>query len=63
VIACQRIGEIACWYKGKGDVSDCGAYRGVKLLEPCMEVVERVFERRFMPGKGTINGLFMVRKV
>jgi hypothetical protein len=29
-------------YKGKGDVRDCGAYRGVKLLEHAMKVVERV---------------------
>jgi hypothetical protein len=28
-------------YKGKGDVRDCGAYRGVKLLEHAMKVVER----------------------
>ena len=53
---------------------ECGAYRGVKLLEHCMKIVERVFERRlrevvevndmqcgFMPGKGTIDALFMVR--
>ncbi len=33
-------------YKGKGDVRDCGAYRGVKLLEHGMKVVERVLERR-----------------
>jgi hypothetical protein len=60
-------------YKGKGDARECGAYRGVKLLEHCMKIVERVFERRlrevvevndmqcgFMPGKGTIDALFMV---
>jgi hypothetical protein len=33
-------------YKGKGDVWDCGAYRGVKLLEHAMKVVERVFLMR-----------------
>ena len=61
-------------YKGKGDMRDCGAYRGVKLLEHGMKVVERVFERRlrnvvtinemqcgFMPGKGTVDALFMTR--
>jgi hypothetical protein len=62
--------ERACWllYKGKGDERDCGAHRGVKLLEHGMKIVERVFERRlreiekvndmqcgFMPGKGTID--------
>jgi hypothetical protein len=61
-------------YKGKGDARDCGAYRGVKLLEHGMKIMERLFERRlravvevndmqcgFMPGKGTIDALFMVR--
>ena len=61
-------------YKGKGDVRDCGAYRGVKLLEHGMKVVERVFERKlrnmvtvnemqcgFMPGKGTVDALFTAR--
>ena len=53
--------------KGKGDVMDCGAYRGVKLLEHAMKIVERVLENRirelvmidemqfgFMPGKGRL---------
>ena len=61
-------------YKGKGDVRDCGAYRGVKLLEHGMKVVERVLERRlrnvvtvnemqcgFMPGRGTVDALFMAK--
>ena len=29
-------------YKGKGDALACGLYRGIKLLEPAMEVLERV---------------------
>ena len=33
-------------FKGKGDVMDCGAYRGVKLLEHAMKIVERVLEKR-----------------
>ena len=52
-------------FKGKGDVMDCGAYRGVKLLEHAMKIVERVLKNRrglvkkddmqfsTMPGKGT----------
>ena len=59
-------------FKGKGDVMDCGAYRGVKLLEHAMKIVERVLEKRirelvkvddmqfgFMPGKGTTDALFI----
>ena len=47
---------------------ECGSYRGVKLLEHGMKVIERVIERRlrstieinemqcgFMPGKGTVD--------
>jgi len=33
-------------YKGKGDPMECGSYRGTKLLEHDMEVVERIFEDR-----------------
>ena len=50
-------------YKGK-DVMDCGAYRGVKLLEHAMKIVDRVLENRIR-GLVTINGMqfgFMSRK-
>jgi len=33
-------------FKGKGDVMNCGAYRGVKLLEHGTKIVERMFEKR-----------------
>ena len=33
-------------FKGKGDVISCGSYRGVKLLEHAMKIVEMVLERR-----------------
>jgi len=58
-------------YKGKGDPVDCGSYRGIKLLEHAMKVVERIFEHRiwqqieidamqfgFMKGKGTTDAIF-----
>ena len=54
-------------FKGKGDVMNCMVYRGVKLLEHAMKIVEKVLERRlqhmvkvdemqfgFIPGKGMI---------
>ena len=63
-------------FKGKADVMDCGAYRGVKLLEHAMKIVERVLENRirelvmideiqfgFMPGKGTTHALFILRRM
>ena len=61
-------------FKGKGDGMNCGSYRGEKLLEHGMKIIERVLDRRiralvgfdeaqfgFMPGKGTTNALFLVR--
>ena len=33
-------------FKGKGDVRNCNTYRGVKLLEHAMKIVQRVLERR-----------------
>ena len=61
-------------FKGKGDEMNCGSYREVKLLEHGMKIIERVLERRiralvdfdeaqfaFMPGKGTIDALFLRR--
>ena len=63
-------------FKGKGDVMDCGAYRGVKLQEHAMKIVEKVLEKRirelvkvdnmqfgFMPGKGTTDALFILRRM
>ena len=58
-------------YKGKGDPMECGSYRGIKLLEHAMKVVERIFEYRiqqqieiddlqfgFMKCKGTTDAIF-----
>ena len=63
-------------FKGKGDARSCGAYRGVKLLEHTMKIVEKVLERRmrgvvevdemqfgFMPGKGTIDAVLILRRL
>ena len=63
-------------FEGKGDVMSCGSYRGVKLLEHAMKIVERVLERQvrtlvnlnemqfeFKPGKGTVDAIFIERKI
>ena len=63
-------------FKGKGDAMNCGAYRGVKLLEHGMKIVERVLEKKirllvsldemqfgFMPGKSTTDALFILRRM
>ena len=63
-------------YKGKGDTLACGSFRGIKLLEHTMKVLERVIEGRlrkivkidsmqfgFMSGRGTTDAIFIVRQL
>jgi len=63
-------------YKGKGAPMECGSYRGNKLLEHAVKVVERILEHRiwqhididdmqfgFMKGKGTTHAIFIVRQM
>ena len=63
-------------YKGKGDTLFPGAYRGIKLLEHGLKVFDRILDCRirnivnidnlqfgFMPGKGTIDAVFVVRQL
>ena len=70
-VAYQRTGSqsvVLPVYKGKGDPMECGSYRGIKLLEHAMKVVQRIFEHRiqqqididdmqlgFVKGKGTTD--------
>ena len=55
---------------------NCMVCRGVKLLEHAMKIVEKVLDRRlqhmvkvdkmqfgFMPGKGTIDTVFILRRL
>ena len=63
-------------FEGKGDALTCGSYRGIKLLEHAMKVLERVIEGRvkkivkiddmhfgFMAGRSTTNAFFIVRQL
>jgi len=65
--------EVLPLYKGKGDPMECGSYKGTKLLEHAMKVVERIFEHRIrqqvdiydmqfgsVKGKGTTDLIFIV---
>ena len=59
-------------YKGKGDALECGSYRGIKLLDQVMKVMERVIEKRirsrvhqfgFRPGRGMLYSLLNAGEV
>jgi len=63
-------------YKGKGSALECGSYRGIKLLDHVMKILERVIEKKvrnkviindmqfgFRPGKGTTDPIFIVRQI
>ena len=70
------LGVVVPIFKGKGDAMSCRVYRRVQLLEHAMKIVEKVLERRllhmvkvdemqfgFMPGKGTIDAVFILRRL
>ena len=63
-------------YKNKGDVQDCGNYRGIKLMSHTMKIWERVMDGRlrdmieigdeqfgFMPGRSTTDAIFALRQL
>ena len=71
-----RMSEILPFYKEKRYAKCCGSYRSVKLLEHRMKFLERIFEKwlrkqveidemqmRYMPGKGTIDAIFLVKQM
>ena len=63
-------------YKEKGDIQDCGNYRGIKLMSHTMKIWEWIIDSGFrekstigdeqigfMPGRGTTNAIFTVRQL
>ena len=63
-------------YKEKGDIRGCRNYQGIKLMSHTMKIWERIIEQRvqaemeireqqfgFMPGKGTMDEIFLVRQL
>ena len=61
-------------YKGKGDIKECGNYRGIKLMSHTMKLWERIIEARirkevtiaepqfgFMAGRSTTDAIFCLR--
>ena len=66
---------IVCLYKGKGDALERGNYRGLKLTEQLMKVLERIVDGLirqvvslddsqfgFVPGRGTTDAIIVVRQ-
>ena len=67
---------IVCLYKGKDDALDRGNYRGLKLTEQAMKILERIVDGLirqvvsiddsqfgFVPGRGTTDAIFVVRQL
>ena len=67
---------IVCLYKGKGDALDRDNYRGLKLTEQAMKILERIVDGLirqvvsigdsqfgFVPGRGTTDAIFVVRQL
>ena len=63
-------------YKEKGDPMDCKKYKGIKVLEVGLNILEKVQDRRlreiiqihgtqygFQPGKGTMDSIFIIRQL
>ena len=63
-------------YKGKGDALNRGNYRGLKLTEHVMKVMERIVDEMiremiaidemqfaFVPGRGTTDVIFIIRQL
>ncbi|XP_047501603.1 uncharacterized protein LOC125047441 [Penaeus chinensis] len=69
------ISELVTIYKRKGDSLDCGNFRGIKLLEHVMKILEKAIEGRlhglvsvndmqfgFNPGRGTMDAAFIIKQ-
>ena len=67
---------IVCLYKCKGDSLERGNYRGLKLREQVIKVLERIVDGLirqvvaiddsqfgFVPGRGTTDAIFVVRQL
>ena len=65
-------------FKKKGNIHECGNYRGIKLLSHCMKIMERIIDARireivehqlgeeqfgFRKGVGTTDPLFIIRQI
>ena len=69
-----RMSVLVPLYKGKGDIKECGNYRGIKLMSHIIKLWERIIEARikkevtiaeqqfgFMSGRSTTDAIFCLR--
>ena len=68
--------SLSCLYKGNGDALDRGNYRGLKLTEQAMKILERIVDGLirqvvsiedsqfgFVQGRSTTDAIFVVRQL
>ena len=71
-----RDSVIVLIFKEKGDIQDCGNYRGLNMIYHTMKIWERIIDRilreetsigeeqfGFMPGRGTTDAIFAATQV
>ena len=58
-----RDSGIVPMFKEKGDIQECGNYRGIKMISHTMKIWGRITDRRLRPGRGTIDAIFAARQV
>ena len=72
----QKKSEIVPVYKEKGDPIECGNYRGIKLLEHGLKIMEKILDKKlrkmisinqmqfgFSEGKCRTDTIFIVRQL
>ena len=63
-------------YKQKGDALECKNYRGIKLLEHALKIIEGIMDKRlrrvidinetqfgFIPGRSTVDAIFILQQM
>ena len=66
-----HLSYIISFFKGKGDALSCGNYRGLKLQEHVMKILEHILNTIIqeqvsinnMPGRGTTDAIFILRQL
>ena len=70
------LSSLVPFFEGKGDTLNPNSYRGIKLLQHAFKLSEKILDEslhevvdidktqyRFMPGKGTVDAVFVLRRL